>query len=316
MKLMKKTVLIILTVCMLLQLVACSNNSGTEFEITLDEFNVVLEQFQEKYKQQVGEEAWETNLKDNKEFNESLEEIVLDNVILERVVLEEAAKANVTVTDETINSEIANIKTQYPKAEDYEKYLANIKMTEEELKADIKKQLTIQQFLKTKADEIMKLEPTEKQLKDLYNKYKDAFKQVKASHILVETEEEAKKVKERLNNGEDFATIAKEVSTCPSAAEGGDLGYFSANQMVEEFSNAAFSMKVDEISEPVKSKFGYHIIKVTEIKDTFEAIDKETIKYEYRALQYDEMLNDYVKDANVTLPKELKKVRERSKKNK
>ena len=317
MKLMKKTVLIILTLCMLLQLVACSNNSGTKFEITQDEFNAVLEQFKENYKQRVGEEAWDANLKDNKEFNESLEEVVLDNIILEKVVLDEAKKANLEITEETINAEIEKIKTKYPEAEDYEKYLADIKMTEEELKADIKKQLTIQQFLKTKADEMMKLEPTEKQLKDLYNKYKEAFKQVKASHILVATEEEALSIKEKLTNGGDFAELAKDLSICPSSAEGGDLGYFSANsQLVQEFKDAAFGMKIDEISDPVKTQFGYHIIKITDIKDSFEVIDKEEIKYEYRALKYDEMLNDYVNNANVTLSKELKKIRDRSKKNK
>lgn len=87
---------------------------------------------------------------------------------------------------------------------------------------------------------------------------------VEASHILLETEEEAKTVLERVKKGEDFATLAKELSTDKVSGEnGGELGYFGRATMIKEFSDAAFSMNVGDISEPVKSQFGYHIIKLT-----------------------------------------------------
>ncbi len=90
---------------------------------------------------------------------------------------------------------------------------------------------------------------------------------VKASHLLVKSEEEAVKLKEEILAGKSFADAAAEVSLCPSGANGGDLGYFSKGQMVKEFEDAAFSMEVGEVSEPIKTGFGYHLIYLTDKKD-------------------------------------------------
>jgi peptidyl-prolyl cis-trans isomerase C len=87
--------------------------------------------------------------------------------------------------------------------------------------------------------------------------------EVRARHILVETEDEAKKIVERLNKGEDFAKLAKELSKDPgSGKEGGDLGYFTKERMVKEFAAVAFSIEKGKISAPVKSQFGWHVIRV------------------------------------------------------
>lgn len=87
---------------------------------------------------------------------------------------------------------------------------------------------------------------------------------VKASHILVPTEKEAQTIKTMLDEGEDFAVLARQYSQCPSKASGGDLGYFKRGQMVKEFENVAFSLPVGKVSEPVQTQFGWHIIKVTD----------------------------------------------------
>jgi peptidyl-prolyl cis-trans isomerase C len=103
--------------------------------------------------------------------------------------------------------------------------------------------------------------------------------EIHARHILVATEAEAKEVKERLMKGEDFATVAKEKSKDPSA-EGGDLGFFGRGQMLKPFEDAAFALKVGEISDPVQTQFGWHIIKVEEKRTrplpTFDQV-KDTI---------------------------------------
>jgi peptidyl-prolyl cis-trans isomerase C len=98
--------------------------------------------------------------------------------------------------------------------------------------------------------------------------YDDAVKQVKneeevhARHILVPTEEEAKAILAQLKGGADFATLTKEKSKDPGAAEGGDLGYFTKEQMVPEFADVAFKLDKGQLSDPVKTQFGWHIIKV------------------------------------------------------
>jgi peptidyl-prolyl cis-trans isomerase C len=87
---------------------------------------------------------------------------------------------------------------------------------------------------------------------------------VHASHILVKTEQEANSILFDLKRGASFEEMAKKHSICPSKSKGGDLGWFGKGQMVKEFETAAFTQKVGELSKPVKSQFGYHIIKVTE----------------------------------------------------
>ena len=95
--------------------------------------------------------------------------------------------------------------------------------------------------------------------------YEEA-KQVRASHILVKTRPEAIQIKKDIDNGGDFAYYAKTYSLCPSGQNGGDLGYFSRGQMVQPFEDAAFELPVGEVSEPVGTQFGWHLIKVTDKK--------------------------------------------------
>ena len=90
--------------------------------------------------------------------------------------------------------------------------------------------------------------------------------EVRASHLLVKTLEEVEKVKKDIESGKSFADAAKEVSLCPSGSSGGDLGFFGRNRMVPEFEVAAFSLPVGQISEPIKTQFGWHLLVVTDSK--------------------------------------------------
>jgi len=108
---------------------------------------------------------------------------------------------------------------------------------------------------------------SEEEIEEYYEKNKNLFKSaemVKASHILVDTEEKANEILEDITDGLSFAEAAEKYSSCPSKSAGGDLGQFGRGQMVKEFEDAAFSMQKGEISEPIKTQFGYHIIKLTD----------------------------------------------------
>jgi peptidyl-prolyl cis-trans isomerase C len=113
--------------------------------------------------------------------------------------------------------------------------------------------------------------------------YEDASKQISgeqevhARHILVETEDEAKAVAAELKKGADFAELAKKKSKDPGASDGGDLGFFTKDQMVPEFSDAAFKLEPGQVSDPVKSQFGWHVIKVEE-KRNRKAPDFDQVK--------------------------------------
>jgi len=87
--------------------------------------------------------------------------------------------------------------------------------------------------------------------------------EVCASHILVSSLDEANHILAEMKAGKSFEELAKKFSSCPSGKDGGKLGFFGKGQMVKEFEDAAFALKIGEISKPVKTQFGYHIIKVT-----------------------------------------------------
>ncbi len=134
----------------------------------------------------------------------------------------------------------------------------------EEKLQDLKKRLIVESFLKKKVEIESKV--SDDDMKKFYEQNKDKFKsgeQIKASHILVKTEKEAKDVQAQLKAGGNFEELAKKNSVDSSSAKGGDLGWFGKGSMVPAFEKAALALKEGQISEVVKSDFGFHIIKLT-----------------------------------------------------
>ena len=130
-------------------------------------------------------------------------------------------------------------------------------------------------------------------------------KEWNASHLLVETEEEAAAAQERIDGGEDFATVAQEVSTGPSGPTGGELGWFGPGQMVAEFETAVQGMEPGDVSGPVQTQFGWHIIKLNETRDrpvpTLEEVRGEIVS----GLQEQVILSkieELKANADITLP--------------
>ena len=160
-----------------------------------------------------------------------------------------------------------------------------------------KRQLLAQRFLQ----KMVQPQITDGNMKKFFDQNKLRYSQdeVKASHVLVKTESEAKEVYAKAKAGEDFEVLAKKYSTDPSAAQNmGDLGFFTRSRMVPEFADAAFKMKAGEISEPVKTTFGYHVIKVTDVRKG-KSVSFNDVKDQVRA--------DYQNNAISELVDSLKK---------
>ncbi|WP_404988372.1 peptidylprolyl isomerase [Clostridium culturomicium] len=148
------------------------------------------------------------------------------------------------------------------------KYAADEKLDEtEEYKEQLeilKKDLLIQAGVKKVLDAVT---VTDEEVKAFYDNNPNMFKgeaSVRAKHILVDSEEKAKEVKASIDGGVSFEEAAQKNSSCPSSSQGGDLGFFTRGRMVPEFEEAAFELAIGEVSEPVKTQFGYHLIKVEE----------------------------------------------------
>jgi peptidyl-prolyl cis-trans isomerase C len=184
--------------------------------------------------------------------------------------------------------------------------------TEETLTTQIQDGLTIKQLIDKEV--IQKLSLSDQQVRAYYDDNPNLFRrpeQVKASHILVQVPEnadEAKRaealatiqaLKARIDNGENFATLAMEHSDCPSKAKGGDLGFFGREQMVKPFSDAAFALQPGQISDVVQTRFGYHLIRVTErqAEQTMAFNDvKESISTRLRQEQEGKKIDAYLQD--------------------
>jgi peptidyl-prolyl cis-trans isomerase C len=129
---------------------------------------------------------------------------------------------------------------------------------------ELRKRLVVETYLKKKVEEQAKV--TDEEMKKFYDQNKDKFNtgaQIKASHILVKSEKEANDALAQIKAGGNFEELAKKLSTDGAAAKGGDLGWFSKGSMIPEFEKVAFAMKEGDISGAVKTKFGYHVIKLT-----------------------------------------------------
>ncbi|VAW16458.1 Foldase protein PrsA precursor [hydrothermal vent metagenome] len=147
----------------------------------------------------------------------------------------------------------------------------------------------------------------EEKVRAAYKEFAATFKpqeELRASHILVATRDDAEKIKAELEAGRPFADLAKEKSTGPSGPKGGDLGYFTRGRMIKEFEDAAFALKVGEISDPVKTKFGWHIIKLTDRRQSappkFEQVARE-LSQKLMVGAFDKTIRDLKQTADITV---------------
>jgi len=316
MKKFKKLISITLLMCIALASTACNNSNvnGATSDlmkqegviatvngkaITQAEYDETLLAYKKMVETQYGVGAWDKEISAGKTMGSYYEEsAIMDNMILEKLLIDAAEKDKFTMTDEELQAELDVYKGYFDNEEGYQEFLKTNEMTEEYLKDAIKKEYIINHYIDKNIETLV---PTDDELKVLFEEQKMGQK-VRASHILVNTEDEAKAVIDRLNKGEVFETVAKEVSIDGSKDKGGDVDFFSYSDMVKEFSDKAFSMNVGDVSGAVKSEFGYHIIKITD-KKTDDTItlenSKDSLTESYKTKKYDELVEKLKNDATI-----------------
>ncbi|MEW4023726.1 peptidylprolyl isomerase [Bacillus siamensis] len=182
--------------------------------------------------------------------------------VLTQLVQEKVLAKKYKVSDKEIDTKLKEYKTQLG-----DQYSAlKQQYGEDYLKDQVKYELLAQKAAKDN------IKVTDSDTKEYYDGLKG---KIRASHILVADKKTADEVEKKLKKGEKFETLAKEYSTDNSKDNGGDLGWFDKKSMDETFSKAAFGLKVGQVSDPVKTKFGYHIIKKTEERGKYDDMKKE-----------------------------------------
>lgn len=322
---MRKLVAIAMAALLGISVVGCSSGSKSNdvvatvngTEITAKQYEITLALYKQNLEAMYGPSIWDTEIEKGVKYKDKFKDLMLEQMVSIEAVYQQAKKDNLLPSKEDLDKNFEELKKSIDADEAYKKSLEKIGVNDELLKIQLEQDLALQNF-KANFDKTTKI--SDEEIKKYYEENKSEFykDEVKASHILISTldennkelseekKKEAKKkaedVLKKAKSGEEFAALAKEYSDDKgSGSEGGDLGFFGKGRMVPEFEEAAYALKVGEISEIVESQFGYHIIKVTDkvdeqqpLKDVEENIQKTLLEK-----KYGETIEKLTKDAKV-----------------
>ncbi|QTH44753.1 peptidylprolyl isomerase [Cohnella sp. LGH] len=272
-------VIAVIAIAALVFVLIRNTSGGTSNEAIgqLDGYTINKTDFYDEMKDRVGEDQISA---------------LVDEIAQTKIIELESEKAGIKINDEDMKNEIENFKKAYgfETDEDMSAALTQAGFTLEDFK-----EKQIMPTLKIKLLFENKHPVTEEELKTYFEDKKDSTfattpKEIKASHILVNTKEEAEAVLAELKGGKDFANLAKEKSQDPgSKAEGGDLGFFGRGVMNQRFETAAFALAKGETSEVVEADNGFHIIKITDIKEAVVP-EYDTVKADVKKAYYEEKM--------------------------
>lgn len=216
---------------------------------------------------------------------------IRENLINRTLLLQQCRAEGIGVKARLVDEAFNDFKKGFKDDAAYRNALSDMGFSEAMLKRQIEDGLTVKTLIDREV--VQKVTVSDAQIRAYYDEHPDLFRQpeqVRASHILIQVAANAddaqrdqalaaiQALKARIDNGEDFAGLAMDNSDCPSKAKGGDLGFFGREQMVKPFADAAFALQPGQISDVVETRFGYHLIKVTERQEaqTLAFVDVKT----------------------------------------
>lgn len=308
-----KKIMSILGVVLILAFIMTGCSSAGKVVATVNGAKITEKELDSRLQQVAAMYGYDLASEEAKELVSYLQEQVLQSLIDEKMMLQAAEEKKIDVKKDEIEKEIKAIKEQFTEDKEYKAFLEERKFTEKELANFLKNKLVYNKLF----DEVTKdINSTNRDLNKYYEENPQEFyvtERVRASNIVVETEEAATAIIERLDKGEDFGELALELSIDPTVQQNkGDVGYFDKDaQLVEEFKEAAFALKTGQYTkEPIKTEFGYHIIKLEERQDaqqrTFEEVKDELEdrfifeeKNEHFSAYFDEILEMAVIEKNL-----------------
>jgi len=249
-----------------------------------------------------------------------IQKTAVDSIINRELIYEKQKNAKDTpaVTDKEVDEQVEKLKKKLPKDSTLETVLKNSKMTMAELRADFKKKILIDRVtkkvnddIKDKADKLVDEAFLKKYYKDNIAKFKEP-EQIHARSILIKADpaggqkvwdaakKKAQGIADKAKAGEDFTKLAKKYSEDPYAKKGGDMGWAHKGSLFAEIDDAVGKMKVGEISAPIMTIYGYHIIKVEGVKPSvqkkFDEINKDKLKTELGAKEFKRLWKEWVSD--------------------
>jgi peptidyl-prolyl cis-trans isomerase C len=240
------------------------------------------------YNSRIQQKGMDTGMITNPRRYKKVQQEVLDGLITRELLWQAAQKKNFIAKDEDVQKTLSSVKSRFPSEDDFKLRLAQSDLTESEYAEFLRRQLSVKELVQK--DIAQGISVSDDEIHRYYESNPEQFKapeHVRARHILLKVErradqaarEEAKKKIEGILNaaksGADFTELAKKHSEGPSGPKGGDLGFFSRDQMVKPFAEAAFALNPGEISGVVQTIYGYHIIKVEEKKEPQIVAEKD-----------------------------------------
>ncbi len=207
---------------------------------------------------------------------------VLDQLIERTLILQEARRTGRLASDAAVEDRLREIARAFPSPEEFDRALQQQGVSRAELRDRVRFELTVRRIL----DDLRVPAPTDQEARAYFQAHREAFdepERVRVRHVLLRTEAEARVALARLRAGESFAQVAKELSQDPGTRDrGGEVGLVAPGQTVPEFEQVAFRLKPGELSEPVRTSFGYHIVQVTEKlparKATWEGVRQQVLE--------------------------------------